>query len=105
MTSAAIKFSLVLALCVFGASRATQAETPRQRMEEARAQLEAALAQQSNGVEPLPGERLGTVHKQRSRLSDAYFARQKALADQVARSRAAFDEARQALATAGNAGD
>ncbi|MDW8468971.1 MAG: hypothetical protein RML56_08420 [Burkholderiales bacterium] len=44
--------------------------------------LEEARRRRDEGVEPQPGERLGTVGG-RSRLTDAYFARQRALEDEV----------------------
>ncbi len=51
-------------------------------LREARQALEKAREAQSKGKEPLEGERLGLA-KGGSRLSDAYWARQKALADAV----------------------
>jgi fructoselysine-6-P-deglycase FrlB-like protein len=44
--------------------------------------LEDARRRREQGVEPHPGERLGTVGG-RSRLAEAYFERQKALEDEV----------------------
>ena len=52
--------------------------------------LEAAQAAAEAGVEPLEGERLGTVRKGQSRLSEGYWERQRAL-------RSAVDEARRRL--------
>lgn len=58
---------------------------------EARAELKAAEAARDGGQEPLPGERLGTAGGA-SRLTDAYFARQKRLEDDVAKARRRLDE-------------
>ena len=57
-----------------------------QAVEDARARLE-------EGVEPLPGERLGIVGAKTSRLSDEYFARVQQLEDEL---RAASDRLEQA---------
>jgi hypothetical protein len=105
MPSTLTKFSLVLVLCVVGASATAQTERPRQHLAEASAELQEALAQQTSGAEPLPGERIGTVRRQRSRLSEAYFARQKVLAARVAQARAALERARQVLAAARDTSD
>lgn len=58
----------------------------------ARAELKAAEAARDGGKEPLPGERLGTAGGG-SRLTDAYFARQKMLEDDVAKARRRLEEA------------
>lgn len=57
--------------------------------------LEDARKRQKAGVQPLPGERTGTVSG-RSRLNEAYEARQKALAKEVAEAEAALEKAVQA---------
>ena len=55
--------------------------------------LEAALAAAEAGVEPLEGEHLGTVGKRRSRLSEGYWERQRALRSAVDESRRRLDAA------------
>lgn len=54
--------------------------------------LEDAKKRQEAGVEPLPGERTGIVSG-KSRLNEAYQARQKALADEVAEAEAMLRKA------------
>lgn len=54
--------------------------------------LEDAKKRQQAGVEPLPGERTGTVSG-KSRLNDAYKARQQALAQAVADTEATLKKA------------
>ena len=54
--------------------------------------LKDAEERQQAGVEPLPGDRLGTVGG-RSRLTPDYFERQRALAAEVDAARARLDEA------------
>jgi hypothetical protein len=62
--------------------------------------LEAAKKAKAEGVEPLPGERLGNAGGH-SRLSNAYWARQKRLEAAVTRAQKEYDDAgyayRQAL--------
>jgi|SRR5688572_1564365 len=60
----------------------------------AQQQLDAAKAAVEAGREPLPGERLGTAGG-KSRLTDAYFERQKALAQAVATAQKRLDDAAQ----------
>ena len=60
--------------------------------EEARLALKNAEAALAAGKEPLPGERLGVVGGG-SRLTEAYFARQKSLEDAVAAARKRVQEA------------
>lgn len=55
--------------------------------------LEEARKQQADGVEPLPGERTANVGGG-SRLNEAYWERQKALADNVADAENALRKAR-----------
>ena len=75
------------------------AETRRAELAEADAEirqatlaLRAAEERQKQGVEPLPGERLGMVGGN-SRLSEAYFSRQQDLATEVDMARARLNEA------------
>src|SRR5258707_6874721 len=56
-------------------------------IKEAEQSLKEALERQRAGVEPLPGERLGNVGGQTSRLGPQYFERQRALAPEVAEAR------------------
>ena len=61
-------------------------------IKEAEQSLKEALERQQAGVEPLAGERRGNVDG-RSRLTPAYFERQRALAAAVDAARARLDEA------------
>ena len=61
-------------------------------IEQARAQLQKAQAARDAGKEPVPGERIGTVSG-KSRLTDAYEQRQKALEDAVTTARTQLDDA------------
>lgn len=54
--------------------------------------LQKAESARELGVEPQPGERIGTVSG-RSRLTDEYWARQKQLEEDVERARKRLDEA------------
>ena len=87
--------------------RAAPSEDPGRRralLDEADARLKAAdqalkdaEERQQRAVEPLPGERLGTVGggtvSGRSRLTPEYFARQRAMAAEVDAARAELDQA------------
>ncbi|MCZ7563555.1 MAG: DUF4124 domain-containing protein [Burkholderiales bacterium] len=64
----------------------SEAEAAATALEQAKRRLEA-------GREPLPGERLGTVSG-KSRLTDEYFARQRANEAAVAEAQARLDKAR-----------
>ena len=55
--------------------------------------LKDALERQQQAVEPLPGERLGNAGGTTSRLTPAYFARQRAAASEVDAARAELDRA------------
>jgi type II secretory pathway pseudopilin PulG len=62
----------------------------------ARAVLEQAEEARDRGIEPLPGERLGTVSPsggRRSRLSEEYWQRQERLKNDVEQARRRLDEA------------
>jgi hypothetical protein len=69
------------------AARAYQAVTA------AHLSLDQAEADRLQGIEPLPGERLGTVQPGKSRLSEKYWKRQAHLEDQVDHARKRLDEA------------
>jgi hypothetical protein len=58
----------------------------------ARQALADARERRVQGVEPLPGERLGTAFR-KSRLAEAYFERQKELESEVERAHRRLDEA------------
>jgi hypothetical protein len=62
-----------------------------QEAAEARLALKSAEAARDSGKEPLPSERLGNVGGG-SRLSEAYFARQKSLEEAVAAARRRVEE-------------
>lgn len=55
--------------------------------------LKDALERQQDAFEPLPGERLGNAGGRSSRLTEGYFARQRAAAAAVDAARAELDEA------------
>jgi hypothetical protein len=64
-------------------SKARAAAAPQQpTVDDLRKQLQEAMAALEKGKEPLPGERLGNVGGG-SRLTEAYFARQKGLEEAV----------------------
>lgn len=65
----------------------------RSHVAEAEKRLQAALAAQAAGKEPLPTERLGIVGGG-TRLTEAYFERQKALEAAVAAARKSLEQAR-----------
>lgn len=65
-------------------------------LDEARRQLQEAEAARETGKEPLPGERIGTAGGM-SRLTDAYWERQKKLEQAVETARARLDKAEQAV--------
>lgn len=76
-------------------ARAAASEAERRELETAYQQLKEAEAALEAGKEPLPGERIGTATKG-SRLTDAYFDRQKRLEDAVEAARARVKKAEQA---------
>ncbi len=90
----------VLSSLCFGVALAQETDRHRE-LEDAYAEIIAAdqalhdaEARRDQGVEPLPGERQGLAGRPgNSRFSDAYFARQKLLEDEVERARARLDEA------------
>ncbi|OGA49550.1 MAG: hypothetical protein A3F74_10415 [Betaproteobacteria bacterium RIFCSPLOWO2_12_FULL_62_58] len=72
------------------------AENAKQReLDDARRQLQQAETALEAGKEPLPGERIGTAGGA-SRLTDAYFERQKKLEQAVESARARLEKAQQA---------
>jgi hypothetical protein len=85
-------FLMVLALVLAGAADGTELDRAYDEMLAAQTQLQRAEAARDLGVEPQPGERLGTVGGQ-SRLSDEYWERQKRLEEDVGLARKRLDEA------------
>ena len=75
------------------AGRAQGESSGRASVEEAEKQLEEAQNVLANGKEPLPGERKGTAGGG-SRLTDAYYIRQKANEQAVIEAQRALDAAR-----------
>lgn len=61
-----------------GAARRAEGAQAARQQEDAAAALARAKENLEKGKEPLPGERLGTVRSGKSRLTDEYWARQKA---------------------------
>ena len=74
------------------AAAAAEAAQGKKGVDEARKQLEQAEAALNKGKEPLPNERIG-IAGGGSRLTEAYFARQKGLEDAVAAARKRLAEA------------
>jgi len=75
--------------------RAAETAKAESELEEARKQLRDAEAARDAGKEALPGERIGTVGGA-SRLTDAYWERQKKLEEAVEAARKRLDEAQRA---------
>ena len=71
-----------------GGSRSEALAAADAELRTERQSYDAAREAASQGKEPLEGERLGTAGKGGSRLSDGYWARQKALADAVSEAEA-----------------
>lgn len=76
-----------------GADRGAALDAADARIKAADQALKDALERQQQTFEPLPGERLGNVGRDTSRLTEAYFARQQAAAAAVDAARAELDEA------------
>lgn len=72
--------------------RAATGTTRQSELEDARAQLQKALAARDVGKEPLPGERTGAAGG-KSRLAEAYATRQQALEDAVIAARKRLEDA------------
>lgn len=75
--------------------RAAADNAKQRELDDARRQLQQAETALEAGKEPLPGERIGTASGT-SRLTDAYFERQKSLEQAVESARARLDKAEQA---------
>lgn len=73
--------------------RAAALDAADARIKAADQALKDALESQQQAFEPLAGERLGNVGGGTSRLTEAYFARQRAAAAAVDAARAELDEA------------
>jgi hypothetical protein len=73
------------------AAAASAAAKKGSEIEEAQRQLKQAEAARETGKEPLPGERVGTVGGT-TRLSDAYYLRQKTLEDAVLAARKRLEQ-------------
>lgn len=93
-------FAVLLALAASAGAqeqdRAATLDRAYDGMVAAQAALQRAEEASQSGVEPLPGERLGTVSpsgERRSRLSDAYWERQRRLDKDVEEARQRRDEA------------
>jgi hypothetical protein len=77
-----------------GAERRTAAlDAADARIKAADQALRDVLERQQQAFEPLPGERLGNAGGSTSRLTEAYFARQRSAAAGVDAARANLDEA------------
>jgi len=74
-------------------SRGAALDAADARIKAADQALKDALERQQQAFEPLPGERLANVGGGTSRLTEAYFARQRAAAAAVDAARAELDEA------------
>ena len=77
------------------ASKAGTASQQPAALDDARKALQKAEAAREAGKEPLPGERIGTAGGA-SRLTEAYFARQKSLETAVDAAKKKADEAERA---------
>lgn len=66
---------------------------PFEAVKKAQQDLDAAKAALEAAREPLPGERLGTVTKGKSRLSDTYYERIKRYEDAVGAAQKRLDDA------------
>jgi uncharacterized protein DUF4124 len=74
-------------------SRGAALDAADARIKAADLALKDAQERQQQAVEPLPGERLGNVGGGTSRLTEEYFARQRAAAAQVEAARSELEEA------------
>ncbi len=73
--------------------RAAALDAAVARIKAADQALKDALERQQEAFEPLPGERLGNAGGRSSRLTEGYFARQRAAAAAVDAARVELDEA------------
>ncbi len=87
-----IVFSLLAAFAAAAQDRSAQLERAHEEVVAAFNALKDAEARRERGIEPLPGERIGTV-KGRSRFADEYHTRQKALEAELAAARARLERA------------
>jgi hypothetical protein len=83
---------IALVLAVSAASAASELDRAYDELVAAQAALQKAQAARESGVEPQPGERLGTAGGQ-SRLGDEYWERQKRADEELERARARLEEA------------
>ena len=93
-------FAVLLALAASagaqGEDRAAALDRAYGEVVAAQAALQRADEARQSGVEPLPGERLGTVSpsgERRSRLGDEYWERQRRLEKDLEQARTRLDEA------------
>jgi len=84
--------SLLFAVSAAAQPGGTELERAYDGMVAAQTQLQQAEAARQLGAEPQAGERLGTVGGQ-SRLSEAYWVRQKRLDEEVDRARERLERA------------
>ena len=85
-------FLIALSLALAGVAGSTELDRAYDELVAAHKSLEQAQAARELGVEPQPGERIGTVGGH-SRLTDEYWERQKRLEQDVERARKRLDEA------------
>jgi len=81
------------AATVGSTDRARALDAADARVKAADLALKDALERQQQAFEPLPGERLGNVGGSTSRLTEVYFARQRAAAAAVDAARTELDQA------------
>ena len=92
----AVLLALVASVGAQEQDRAAALDRAYDELVAAQAALQRADEARQSGVEPLPGERLGTVSpsgERRSRLSDEYWERQRRLERELEQARARLDEA------------
>ena len=87
-----IVFSLLAALAAAAQDRSADLDRAHEEVVAASGALREAEAKRERGVEPLPGERIGTA-RGRSRFRDEYLDRQKALDAEVEAARARLRQA------------
>lgn len=87
-----IGLALALAAAAVAQPGGSELDRAYDDMLSAHTELQKAQSARELGVEPLPGERIGTAGGG-SRLSEEYWQRQKRLEDDVERARKRLDEA------------
>ncbi len=87
-----IVFSLLAALAAAAQDRSAELDRAHEEVIAAFNALKEAEAKRQRGVEPLPGERIGTV-RGRSRFRDEYVDRRNSLDAEVESARARLDRA------------